>query len=73
METEGREQAGQELVAAIWETRIPRTAGQGQGQGGPMATWCCLHLSELTSVHEWQMVSTPAKHSSAHAMGPCDK
>ena len=53
-----REQAGQELVAAIWETRIPRTAGQ--------AHWA-EHLvlftpnSELTSAHEWQMVSTHAR------------
>ena len=73
----GERAGGQELVAAIWETHIPRTTGQGHGAGAmgraPGATWCCLHLGELTSVHEWQMVSTPAKHSSVHAMAPSDK
>ena len=48
METEGRRD--KQLVAAIWETRIPGTTGQAQGQARTIGTWCCLHPVNLLQV-----------------------
>ena len=61
----GESSRDKQLVATIWETRIPGTAeqGQGQGRGGTIATWSCLHPVNLLQVANG---FHSCRHSSPH-------